>query len=159
MEEANPNYKEMIFVGKIIHYGLAVVLVIFGVCVFYINQTDPVGEINSINEILIYIPAISLLSTFPISSIVFKNQIKQGITEPMPLNRKISVFQTAHLIRMSLFEFSGLISVVVSFITANNYSLVILFIVLLMFIFLTPSAARIGIDLSLNRDEREFLEN
>ena len=159
MEENKVTFKSKISVIRMIHLTLAITLIAFAVVTLWSNSTNPTGELTEENQILLYIPGILLIVAFPISSILFKQQVNQGIKDGITLDKKIAVFQTSHLIRMALFQSAGLFAIVVCFLTANNYNLAVLAIVLIMFWFLLPSPSRIALDLKLSMQEREQLEN
>lgn len=152
------SFKPRIRAIQLIHGSLAFVMVVFGGVVLWINSTEPTGELTSDNQFFLFIPGMLLLIAFPLSSIVFKSGLRQGLKAEVPLENRLNVFQSVHLVRMALFETAGMVAAVVCFVTGNNYNLGILAIVLIMFALLTPSAARIALDLNLSRQEKDQLD-
>ena len=154
----NPNYRAIIGIIRTLHASMAFIMVLFGAIVFWLNTTNPIGFLNEENEFMLYIPGILLLVAIPTSTILFKNQVRGAYDRQVPLDRKLSMFQVGHLIRMATFEAAGLMGAAISLITGNNYNLGTLFLVLLSFLFLFPSSGRISIDLKLTPQERALLE-
>lgn len=144
---------------RIIHGVLGSIVVVFGTIVLWINYTNPVGQLTEENQLFLFVPAILLIIAFPVSSILFKTQLRQRTQKEMSLESRVLAFQSAHMVRMALFELPGLVAVLVCFLTANNYNMITMFIVLMMFLFLAPNANGLAIDLNLDRTEKERLVN
>lgn len=157
--DSKPDLRAQLKVMLMIHGALALVLIVFGTFVLWLNETDPAGELTGENQVLRYVPPLLLLVAFPLSRYLFRNQIDQVDLDSMDLHRKMGLFQTAHLVRMAVFDVAGLMAVVVSFVTAENYNLGVLAAVLLMFLLLKPSPSRLAIDLHLSPEETDALRN
>lgn len=101
MENNKPNYSAMMQTLNIIHGALIMFPVIFSGVAVYINETNPMASEDL--EILSYVAVGMLIIAFPLSAFIFKSNIKSNVLEHSTLSQKIAAFQTAHLIRMSLF--------------------------------------------------------
>lgn len=157
MSENNIKAPLMVKTIKLIHISLIIVPLIFGAVALYMNMTNPIGTEENM-EIFIYIPPVLLIIAFIMSGIIFKQQVNVRRLEGKTLQQKLAAYQTAHLVRMALFEVAGLMAGVVTLLTANNYNLGVLVLVAALFYFMTPTASRIGIELALTHEERLQLE-
>ncbi len=157
MKEQKPNYSAMMQTLNIIHGALIMFPVIFAGVAVFINETNSMASEGL--EILSYVAVGILIIAFPLSAFIFKSNIKNNVFEHSTLSQKIAAFQTAHLIRMSLFEVSGLFAAVATLQNGNYYNLIVLLVVIAMFFFLRPTPARIALDLGLSTSEKRELES
>lgn len=157
MENKNPNYPAMIQIINIIHGALIVFPLAFAGVAVYINETAPMASENM--SFLSYVAIGLLIIAFPLSSILFKSNIRNSSATQKKLPRKIAAYQTAHLIRMAVFEGCGLVAAVAVLQTGNYYNLGVLAVVLVMFFVLRPTPSKIALDLGLSSDEKLALEN
>ena len=157
MENKQPNYPAMLQVINIIHGALLFFPLVFAGVAVYINETSPMASDDL--SFLSYASIGLLIVAFPVSAILFKSTVKNSQIEQKALPQKIATFQTAHLIRMAMFESAGLFAAVATLQTGNYYNLGVLLIVLIMFFFLRPTPAKIAMDLGLSTDEKQQLAN
>jgi len=125
--------------------------------VLYTNLTGPVGELTRENQIFMYLPGIALIIAFPGSQVLFKNHLKNNLDASKELQSKLAVFQTGHLLRLSVIEAATLLSGVASFVIGNNINLSVMAIGLLIMTFLAPTPFKIGESLNLSPNERQQL--
>lgn len=138
---------------RIIHFALVAAPVLFGIVVLFLNTTSPASPPQGM-ELLLYLPAVMLLTVFPVSGVLFHQSLKQAREGSPTLSAKMAAFQTAHIIRMALFEATALLAAVVSFITGTNYNLGIILIVVAIFISKAPSMYAIETSLGLSPEEK-----
>ncbi len=151
-----PDYSEALKSSRIIHLGLTIGPVIFGILALYINLTNPAAKPNESNEILLYLPIVAAAIALPASIVVFKSYLKQG--SPQTLREKLSVFHTASLIRLAILEMAGLMSAVISLVTGNLMILGVLGLIAVYMATLRPTILKITEVMNLSPEERIELE-
>lgn len=151
---------------RIIHIAMAALPTLFGIVVAALNLTDPnqseagfPTDFQPGIEILLYVPAIVLVLALPMSTFLFKQNIKSNLGEEPTLRSKLAAFQSAHLVRMAFIEMAGLLAVVVCFITGNLYNLAVLLTVLLIFLNKMPSVYSIKTELGLTPEEKSSFQD
>ena len=149
----------MLATMRTIHFSLTVPLMLFSAFIVYRHLTEPGGELTGVPVPLTYAPAVLLLIAFPLSSFLFRNHLGKSRSTNQHLRSKIETFQTANLIRMSIFETAGFFAVIGAYLTGNIYLLVVVVIVLFMFYLLRPSPTQMVIDLELTPEERNIIED
>ena len=144
--------KKPLQILAILHWSMAMPMVVFGGITYYVNWTAPVGALEESNQLLLYTPAAVLLVAFPASGMLYSRMIGMvGRDDQLP--SKLARFQTAHIIRMASFEAAGLLGGVMSLITATSYNLIIIAVALGMFILNQPSAEKVSTALKLDSKE------
>lgn len=156
MESNKPNYPAMLQIIYMVHVMLILAPLVLGGIAVYLTESSS----KATNEVsfLSYLPILLLIICFPLASILFKSNIKGRLKGNKTLQQKIAAFQTAHLIRMAMFEACGLLAGIVTLQTGNYYNLAALAVVLVMFIVLRPTPTRIAVDLELNLKEKQLLQ-
>lgn len=151
-----PSPKAILQTLRIIHFAMLFMPLAFGLIVVFLYLSDSLPS-GGDQEIFLIIPPIILVGAVPLSWIIFNQILKSALVEPTSFQKKISAYQTAHLIRLSLFEVAGLMAVVVCFITGNLYNLVVLGVVIIVFFMLKPSVYQMESKLQLTPEEKENL--
>ncbi|MEQ8582699.1 MAG: hypothetical protein RIC30_02495 [Marinoscillum sp.] len=141
---------------KIIHTALMTGCLLFGVVVLVLNAQAPTGSTRD-QEFLLYLPAVFLVFSAVVSSVLFKKTLKQGLAHSADLQQKMAAFQTANIVRMAFYEASGLIAVVVCFLTGDLYNMLILLVVVLVFLMKMPTPHRIAKEVGLSDAEQAEL--
>ncbi len=140
----------------LIHWSLMMPLVLFEGIVLYFNTSNPPVAAEDGGQFL-YLPGGMLILLWPISMFLFQRLIG-AIPSDARLDTKLIRFQSAHLVRMAMFEVIGMMAAVVSFITATNENLLIIAIVFGMFLTQQPTKVRLIQLLGLNAEEQVALD-
>jgi hypothetical protein len=135
---------------------MAMPMVAFGAIVYYLNTTNPVGTLDDTNQVLLFIPGLILIAALPLSQMLFSKTIS-GIKKDYELQRKIAGFQTAHILKMALFEATGLVGAVISLLTGTSYNLIVIAVALGMFTLNQPTPEKVESALQLDSKERSLL--
>lgn len=155
MEADSPKSKLRIL--RMIHLALAGGLTTFGAVVLFLNMTQPMEQPESMN-IMLYLPSGMFLIVILASGPIFKMLLKSAMGTNPDLSKKLAAYQSAHIVRMALFEATGLLACVVCFVTGTMQNLIWLVLVLLYFLVKMPSLFKLENELGLTREEKgQFL--
>ncbi len=130
---------------------------IFGAVVSYLVLSEQMGETDG-NEILLYLPTGLLLAGLPLSSMLYKNSMKNTLNKEADFRNRLSALQAGHLIRMSLVELSSLSAGVVCLLTGNLFNLGIIALVALIFLKNTPTIFYLETEIGLSPNEKLALQ-
>ncbi len=111
------------------------------------------------SNVLTFIPVVVFIIAVPAAFIMFKSQINGQLQQNPPTERKLAIFQTAHIIRMALLESAALIGVVVCIITKTYINYIPTGIAILLMLMIIPSEFKISEQLKLSRNEQQQLFN
>ncbi|MDH5610304.1 MAG: hypothetical protein OEY56_12580, partial [Cyclobacteriaceae bacterium] len=102
MEHHSPK----VAIGNIsmLHVSMAGMSALFGLVVSILHFSGSTAGQQEGFELFLYLPAGAILIAFPVSTLLFKNQLKTSLESNVALQEKMTAFTTAHLIRMALFE-------------------------------------------------------
>ena len=155
MENYSP--KAALSVIRIIHLAIMGVPVIFSTVVIFLLSS---GQIVPEEEpgFLIYVPVGLLLIAFPVSSTLYRNNLKNNLKPGSPLQAKLSVFQAAHLVRMALFEAAALSAAVVCMLTGQLLVLAVVIITILVSLKYLPSVYLLETEIELTPEEKSLLQ-
>ena len=95
----------------------------------------------------------------PVSSMIFKTNIKERITNASDLSGKLAVFQVAHLIKLAVLEATALLAVVSCLVTETTINFIAFGVMIAFMISSAPTPLKIGESLGLSREEINQLEN
>jgi hypothetical protein len=142
---------------RIIHFALLAIPIIFGGIVTYLVQVEGMGNPDGI-EVFLYLPGILLIIAFPLAEMLFKNIMKNISGKEETFKKRMAILQSAHLIRISLFESSALLAAVVCMLTGNLYNLAIVGVVVLILIKHTPDIMYLENEIGLSNEEKSALQ-
>ncbi|WP_421870880.1 hypothetical protein [Marinoscillum sp.] len=142
---------------RVIHLGLMAGPMLLGIISYLLILQPKEGVLYDDTNILTFIPIVALMISVPGALIVFKSQINGQLKENPPTERKLAIYQTAHIIRMALMEFAALFGVVVCIVTVSYINYFTTGVALLIMLLMLPTKFRISEDLKLNRDEQKQL--
>ncbi len=144
-------------VMKTIHWTITLMPVLFSLVVLYFNYAGSVGESPELKNVFLYVAVIMLAIAIPVSSIIFKTYLKNNRPQnPNSANQLMGVYQTGHLIRLSVLEVAGLFAVVSAFKTGYMPMLGLTAVSTAIMISLTPSEYKLSEAFGVNIQEMKW---
>ena len=142
----------------IIHSALGMSVLVVGAVFYFLIESGQSPDVGGFPEFIIYFPVFFLVITLMVSRMVFTNQVKK-MDRDTSLKHKLEIFFVGHIVRVALFEASGILAAVICFITGNTLNMIVVLTVVLFFFMLRPTENRIAMDLNLSASDRDELEN
>lgn len=150
-----PDYKAQLQTVRIIHLALMAGPTLFAFVVVFLTINNPDGR--EAIEVLNYIaPAMFFfaLASYPF---LFRSAIKPALEGSMPLEKKITTFQTGHIIRLALLEGACLFSIVVVLLNGEMLHFITVGLILAIMFSKLPTPYLLESELKLSPDERSQL--
>ena len=105
---------------QIVHLSVTVMPFLFGAVVFIMNQRGYAPQSPELAGTFLYISAGLLLLALPVSSWFFKSYLKRNVKDAGQTSKgMIGAYQTAHLIRISMFEIPGFMAAYSAYLTGD----------------------------------------
>jgi len=140
----------------IIHLGLTAGQILFAI-VAYTTTPQKGFAFDGVKDPFIYVAIILALNGFIVGNLMFKKQVGKVVPEDT-LSKKISVYQTAFIIRAALLEGASLFSIAVYLIGWNLFFLALSGLIILYFLTLRPTKEKIANDMNLDYNEKAELD-
>ncbi|MEM6524292.1 MAG: hypothetical protein AAGF85_03460 [Bacteroidota bacterium] len=142
---------------QLIYLSLVITPTLFALATYYLFTTgyQPSGDTD---DILMYLPATSLLFSVPLGNFLYKKALMQ-VTPEMPLKSKLSRYQIAVILRAALIELAALLASVICYISGNVLLLLVVPICWVLFYFNRPTIAAMEVDLLLSPSEVKELKD
>ena len=149
----NPSFRIIQF----IYLSLVATPTFFALATYYLFTTGYQAS-GETQDILMYLPATSLLFSVPLGNFLYKRAIVQ-VSPEMPLKSKLRRYQIAVILRAALIELAALLASVVCYMSGNILLLLVVPICWVLFYFNRPTISGMGNDMLLSSDEvRELKE-
>lgn len=152
---STPN--ALIKVTIIIHLALLIGQVLFGVAVFFITP-NALLDLKPGNDPLFYISPFLVIMGIVLGTFLFKQQIGKVI-DKTTMKEKLSVYQTAFIIRAALSEGASMFGIVCMMLTSNLLYLILVGINVVYFISIRPTREKIEEALNLDYNEKAALDS
>ena len=156
-QNAAPDPKNFVKTNVIIHFALLVGQVLFGIAVFFITQ-NPVVDLHPVNDVFIYVAPFMIVFTIVLGTFLYNQQLKK-VTEKTTIKEKLSLYQTAFIIRDAMSEGASLFCIVCVMNTGNLVYLIAAGINIIYFIWIRPTKAKIEDSLNLDYNEKAAMES
>lgn len=141
---------------SLIHYALLAGKVVFAGFALYLNY-GKIQSVTSLNELFIYmVPLIALVAVL-LSQLIYRQQSTKLKTYNT-LVPKMTEYQRIFVIRLALIEGATLFAIVVYMMTVEAIFIAIAVLLIVYFVLLRPSIAKIAMDLELNASDKMKLE-
>jgi hypothetical protein len=151
------NQRTFLKTMAMIHVALVAGQVLFAIAVIAINNNKaPFSFSVSGSDVFMMIVPLMGIGAFAVGRFVFAKVLESAKTKTT-LVEKLSVYQSATLIRFAFCQGASLFAIVITMITSNIFYLAISAILVLYMIFLKPSCDRIESDLNLTFEEQAEL--
>jgi len=159
MEPPKQTSKEYFRTTSIVHMGLALGIIIFGLVVtFFIADFQHPDKDSELARLFVYlIPGVCILALFAARS-VFLNRLKPFM-ELDDLKTKMTGYRECLLIRYLFLEGPALFALVAVFLTSDFIYLIYAGVMLVLFILKRPTLKAAFTDLALNQEEITRLED
>ncbi|MEO1098421.1 MAG: hypothetical protein AAFX57_11790 [Bacteroidota bacterium] len=136
---------------QLIYLSLVITPTFFALATYYLFTTGYQAS-GETQDILMYLPATSLLFSVPLGNFLYKKAITQ-VNPQMALKSKLSRYQIAIILRAALIELAALLASVVCYLSGNILLLLVAPICWVLFYFNRPTIAAMEMDLLLSPDE------
>ena len=142
---------------QLIFLTLVITPTFFGLATYYLFTIgyQPSGDTE---DILMYLPATSLLFSVPLGNFLYKKSLAP-VTPQMPLKSKLMRYQIAVILRAALIELAALLASVVCYMSGNILLLLVIPICWVLFYLYRPSLSAMETDLLLSPAEVKELKN
>jgi predicted membrane protein len=141
----------------IVHTAIVLGLTIFLACVFFLRTNNFFSFIDhSLAQVFTYVLVGLCCLAILGHGFLHRSLLPQAKAAPS-LSEKLDSFRSFHMIRVALTETPGLFAMVAYLMTGNSLFLYVAGGVLALLVFLTPTASRVGKELSLTIDEQSQL--
>jgi hypothetical protein len=159
MEQNQQTTKEYFRTFKIIHLGLVMGIVLFGLVVTYFiaDFQHPDNE-SDLAKILVYLVPGLVVGGIVASNVISKIKLN-ALSENIDLRVKLKGYGEPLIIRYALLEFPALFALVAIFITNNKNYLVYAVLLVVLIIIKRPTIKMAIADLELEQDEIAVVEN
>jgi MFS family permease len=159
METPQQTSKEYFRITSVIHMGLVLGVVIFGLVVsfFIADFQHPDMDSESARIFVYLVPGICILALFA-AKLIFGNRLK-SLMELDDLKTKMTGYRECLIIRYLFLEGPALFAMVAVFLTGNIIYLIYAGVVLVLFILKRPTLKATVKDLALNQEEVAKLED
>ena len=142
---------------RIIHFGMIMPIIVFSGVVLFLNSgSEEAADVSRIEE-LRYIPGLLLMLAFWMAPSLFKKQVRNAVKPTSTLEDKLAIYQSAHIVKMALFEAAALFGLVESFVNNHWFNFLIVAIVLLIFVSNMPTVSRFSMIFDLSVEEKNEL--
>lgn len=156
--ENNPlNPKEALKTLRILHFALLAGMIFFSLVALFLfyNGLEPIDV--ELSRAFTYIIPIFVVSGYVASHLLFKNRM--GVARSAKyLTEKLTHYRAAFIVRLALLEGPAFFAIVAYMLTSELIFLGWAAIIIVYFITLWPTPAKIVADLALNYNEQHELE-
>jgi hypothetical protein len=135
-----------------IHGALLVGQVLFGAAAFFVTKSTVINLKATSDPLFYIVPAFTLIGLFA-GTFQFKQKLA-GMATTGSLNEKLTIYQTALIIRYALTEGPALLGIVAYFSSGNLFYLIIAGIDVLYFIMIRPTRSKLEDDLGLSYEDK-----
>lgn len=134
--------------------GQIVLFVIF----LYLNLTDPSRQPDPMGDILKYLVAILVINGFVVGQLIYKKRLIK-LKSLDVLAAKLEAYRGAMIMRLALLEGPSLLALVLYFLTADLFFIMMTGFIIVIFLFFIPSRDKISRELELSSSEKMKIEN
>ncbi|HRQ29753.1 MAG TPA: hypothetical protein PLU49_06730 [Saprospiraceae bacterium] len=134
--------------------GQIVLFVIF----LYLNLTDHSRQPDPIGGILKYLVAILVINGFVVGQLIYKKRLIK-LKSLDDLAAKLEGYRGAMIMRLALLEGPSLLTLVLYFLTADLFFIMMAGFIIFIFLFFIPSRDKISRELELSSAEKMKIEN
>jgi hypothetical protein len=149
---SNINPKTFAKTISVIHLALVAGLLVFGIAAYSITKSKTVVIKPAKDIFLVLVPVFAVIN-IATGTYLFKQRTK-SIDKLSSLNKKLTIYQTALIIRFALAEGPALFGIVVYMITQNLFYLFLAGLIVLYFIWLSPTKEKTEQDLDLTYEDK-----
>ncbi|MEM1407791.1 MAG: hypothetical protein AAGG59_13515 [Bacteroidota bacterium] len=136
---------------QLIYLSLVITPTFFALATYYLFTTGYQAS-GETPDIIMYLPATSLLFSVPLGNFLYKKAITQ-VNPQMALKHKLGRYQIAVILRAALIELAALLASVVCYLSGNILLLLVVPICWVLFYFNRPNITAMEMDLLLSPDE------
>jgi len=136
----------------IIHLALVAGQALFGIVAFFITNSTSL-TLRPVGDIFFYVVPLLAITGIITGNFLFKQKLN-SLSENTSLKEKLSIWQTATIIKFATAEAPSLLGIAVYLITRNLFYLFVSGLVVLYFIWIGPKKENIAHDLHLSYDEK-----
>lgn len=148
------KFKNQLNTLQIIHYALIIGVLIFIGVVAYLLKSGAVEPVEP--SFLNYVPYFAVIAAIPVAAFMHRANLEK-IDRDQPLAQKMPKFQTAHIIRMAIYEGCSLIAIVLSLNLGQIESLIAPGVLIILMLLSTPTPSRIENQIGLTKEEKDQL--
>ncbi|MEM7108354.1 MAG: hypothetical protein AAF519_09025 [Bacteroidota bacterium] len=141
---------------QLIYLSLVITPTFFALATYYLFTIGYQAS-GETEDILMYLPATSLLFSVPLGNFLYKRALVH-VTPEMSLKNKLSRYQIAVILRAALIELAALLASVICYLSGNILLLLIVPICWVLFYFNRPIVSAMEMDLLLSPDEVKALK-
>ena len=147
-----PNPKTFFKTITIIHLALVAGQLLFGIMAYFLtNGKNVVTKLSG--DVFFYIAPLLAVAGVIAGSYLFKQKLN-SLTDAISLKEKLTIWQTAFIIRCAMAEGPSLFGIAVYLITGNLFYLFISGLIILYFISIGPKKETIAADLDLSYEDK-----
>lgn len=159
MEQNQQTTKAYFRTFKIIHLGLVMGIILFGLVVtYFIADFQHPDDESDLAKILVYLVPGLVVVGIVASNVISKIKLN-ALSENIDLRVKLKGYGEPLIIRYALLEFPALFALVALFITNNKNYLVYAVLLVVLIIIKRPTIKMAIADLELEQDEIAVVEN
>lgn len=138
----------------IIHLALAAGQILFAVVVTLLSKRIIINVRDTHDPLLYAVPALAI-TCFILSNFIFKKILSSAVKPDNTLKQKLTIYQTALIVRLALLEGPSLFGIVAFFITGSLFFIVISLLLVGYFIYIRPTKDNIEEALELSYAEKQ----
>jgi hypothetical protein len=147
---ANPQL--FLKTNQVIHGALLVGQLLFGIATLFITNGARLN-LKPGDDVFFYVVPFMIIGGMIAGSFLYRRQLNQ-MDKNAQLKQKLSVYQTAFIIRCAPSEGASLFGVVICMQTNNLFYLVLVGLNVIYFVWIQPSKEKIEEDLKLSDDDK-----
>jgi hypothetical protein len=150
--------KETLRAIKIFYYTMICGMFLFSIIVFALNylHEPPITDKAEINVFLTAVLVI-VAGSLMVAHRIYNKRIREIQTADMTLIGKLEAYRATLVMYIALCEGGGLFAVIVYYLTANKWLLMVIGVVLLSMLLKRPEKSKIFNELQLSSDEQAEL--
>ncbi|MBN2814221.1 MAG: hypothetical protein JXQ80_09105 [Bacteroidales bacterium] len=142
---------------KIIHAAMAIGQILFAALMTFLVMAGLLPAIDgSLANILLIVSVFLIISGTIASQLLFQSRLNLARKETT-LTGKLAVYRSALIIRYALIEAPSLFTIIAALLTGNPLFLLLAGMIIVFFLALYPSAARMALHLGLEPEEKALL--
>ncbi|HEY2580443.1 MAG TPA: hypothetical protein VGI43_01475 [Mucilaginibacter sp.] len=149
---ATTNPQAFFKTTAIIHAALLIGQVLFGIVAFSITNNTGLN-MKPNNDPLFYVALLLVFGGMLLGSFLYRQQLAK-LAEGATLKEKLSVYQTALIMRCAPSEGGSMFCIVCYMLTGNSFYLVLTALNILYFIWMRPTKQKIEDEVSLSYEDK-----
>ncbi len=142
---------------RIVHFALVAGQVFFALITLFLLQVGKLDmEGQGLINVFIFILPLFVVAGIIASQVMFKIKLKE-VKKKINLSEKLIDYRSALIVRYALLEGPSFFAIVVYMFTGELMFLGMAVLIILIFLFISPSVEKAGNDLELGQKEKQML--